>query len=414
MAAAVSERAPLGLSIGLVLAATLGALESLTVLSVMPLVAADLDGLDLYGWVFGGFFITSAIAIPITAQVIDRSGLTLAFAAGLALFGGGLLVAGFAPTMLILVGGRFLQGSGAGALSAVVYATVAIAYGPRERGRVLALLSTAWLVPAFVGPLLGSTIAVVAGWRWTFFGLAAFVPVAAALVVPAVSSHDRSRARPRVAAGSWIRALVPPRDIGRAAVLSMLGGSAIYGILTFAPLGMTEVRRQSTFDAGIVIGVCSVTWIATAWVHQRLVDRVDLRDSIRFGLLSTTVVSLPLVGVLLPAVPFAVILVAWALVGVGCGIAFQAVNLYVMGRAVPGTEGQATSSVQLANTIGAAVGTAALGGLLNVGRSAGLSMGDALLWVFLACWAVQAVATVLAWGTRSTRTRDTQAVTVGA
>jgi len=76
---------------------TVSALESLTVLSVMPLVAADLDGLALYGWVFAGFFLTSALAIPVAAQVIDRSGLRLPFAAGLTLFGAGLLIAGFAP-----------------------------------------------------------------------------------------------------------------------------------------------------------------------------------------------------------------------------------------------------------------------------------------------------------------------------
>src|SRR5439155_19990405 len=90
---------PLGLTLGLVLAVTLGALESLTVVSVMPLVARELDGLSLYGWVFAGYFITSAVAIPLTARSIDRSGLRLPFTVGLALFGGGLLVSGLAPTM---------------------------------------------------------------------------------------------------------------------------------------------------------------------------------------------------------------------------------------------------------------------------------------------------------------------------
>ena len=53
-----------------------------------------------------------------------------------------------------------------------------------------------------------------------------------------------------------------------------------------------------------------------------------------------------------------------------------------------------------------------MGGLLNVGRSVGLSLAEALFWVFFACWLVQVIATLLTWGTRSTRTRDTQAVTV--
>ncbi len=403
--------APRGLTIGLLLAVTLGALESLTVLSVMPLVAADLDGLGLYGWVFAGFFVTSALAIPFAARLVDRSGLRIPFAAGLALFGGGLLIAGFAPSMAVLVGGRIFQGLGAGTLNAVTYAAIAIAYSPRERGRVLALVSTAWLVPAFAGPLLGSAIAEIAGWRWTFFALAGFVPIAALLVLPAVAGHDRRRVPSGPTPGSWIRALVPPPAIGRAAILSMLGGSAIYGLLTFAPLGMTEVRLQGTFESGLGVGFCSVAWIAASWLHQRAAHRLDLRDSIRFGLLFITIASIVLVAVVLPQVPYVVVLLGWVLVGLGAGVAFQAINLFVMGRAAPGTEGRATSSVQLANTIGAAVGTSALGALLNGGRDGGLGMSDALLLVFGTCWLVLALSTVLAWGGASSR--DRQGVTAG-
>jgi predicted MFS family arabinose efflux permease len=401
-----------GLTIGLLMAVTLAALESLTVLSVMPLVAADLDGLSLYGWVFGAFFVSSALAIPIAARTIDRSGLRRPFAVGLGLFGGGLLIAGFAPAMLVLVGGRVLQGVGAGTLNAVTYAAIAIAYGPRERARILALVSTAWLVPAFVGPVLGSAIAAVAGWRWTFLGLAAFVPIVAVLVLPAVASHDRRRDPTPRLQESWAKTLIPAREIGRAAVVSMLGGSAIYGAITFAPLAMTAVRGQPTIDAGLAIGFCSAAWIAASWVHQRWMRRVDLRDAIRLGLGFITVTSLILVGVVLPEVPYAVIVIGWILVGLGCGVAFQAINLFVMGRASPGTEGRATSSVQLANTVGAAVGTTALGGLFNLGRDAGLAMASSLVLVLAVCWAVLALSTMLAWGTPPAR--DSQADTAGA
>ena len=394
------------------MAVTVAALESLTVLSVMPLVAADLDGLSLYGWVFAGFFVTSALAIPVAAQVIDRSGLRLPFAAGLTLFGAGLLVAGFAPSMAVLVGGRVLQGVGAGTLNAATYAAIAIAYSPRERARMLALLSTAWLVPAFVGPLLGSGIAQIAGWRWTFLGLAGFVPLAGLLVLPAVAQHDRRRVRVSRAGGPWLRSLVPPREIGRAAVISMLAGSAIYGAITFAPLGMTGVRGQTTIEAGIAIACCSVAWISASWLHQRVAHRVADRDAIRFGMAFTAIVSPALIAVVVPSAPYAAILAGWALLGLGAGVAFQAINLFVMGRAVRGTEGRATSSVQLANTIGAAVGTFALGGLFNAGRDAGLAMATSLLLVFGACWAVLLVATLLAWGTP--RTRDSQAGTGAA
>jgi MFS family permease len=403
---------PIGLTVGLLLAVTLGALESLTVVSVMPLVANDLDGLSLYGWVFAGFFLTSAIAIPITARVVDRSGrLRLPFGLGLLFFGGGLLIAGLAPSMEVLVAGRFLQGGGAGALTAVTYAAIAIAYPPRERPRMLALVSTAWLVPAFVGPLLGSVIAELAGWRWAFLALAAFVPISAALVLPSV--HDR-QVDPASAAGgqrSGWRALVPPREIARAAMVGALGGSAMWGLISFAPLGITEVRGESTVQAGLGVGFCSVSWVAAAWMQARL-GGVQLRDSIRFGLGATALVSVLLLGVVIPAVPFAVILLGWVLAGFGCGPAFQAVNLFVMAKALPGAEGQATSSVQLANTVGAAVGTSALGVLLNVGRDAGLGLPAALAVVMATCTVALAASALLAWGLPAVR--DRQGVTANA
>jgi MFS family permease len=131
---------------------TLSALESLTVLAVMPQVARELNGFDLYGWVFAGFFLASAIAIPVAARVVDAWGLGRPFAAGLGVFGFGLLLAGFAPSMLVLVVARVFQGLGSGALVAAMYASVAIVYPPRERARVLALFSSARLIPSFVGP----------------------------------------------------------------------------------------------------------------------------------------------------------------------------------------------------------------------------------------------------------------------
>jgi MFS family permease len=390
-------RPPTGLTIGLLLAVSVGALESLTVLSVMPQVARELNGLDLYGWVFAGFFVSSALAIPVAARVIDASGLRWPFAVGLALFGGGLLAAGFAPSMAVLVAARVLQGTGAGTLSAVTYASIAVAYAPRDRARILALFSSAWLVPSFIGPVLGGLIATVAGWRWTFLALAAVVPVVAVLVLPAVSGHDRRRrvADPASSGGPW---LLPPAPIRRAASISLLGNLALYGAFAFAPVAMTDLRGQSVLDAGIAIAILSVSWVAAAWAHQRVADRFQFRDSIRAGFLAMTVALAAACTLVAPEVPFGLILVAWVIVGIGAGVAFQAVNLFVFAQAQPGAEGRATSSVQLAITIGAAIGTSAMGSLLNLGRGAGLGLEGALAVVFATCVALMAIATVIAWG----------------
>ena len=98
------------LTVGLVLTITLVAFEALAVSTVMPIVGARARGLELYGWVFTAFFLGSLIGIVVVGGLIDRRGLALPFAVGLALFAIGLLVGGLAPSMQVLVGGALRPG----------------------------------------------------------------------------------------------------------------------------------------------------------------------------------------------------------------------------------------------------------------------------------------------------------------
>ena len=113
-----------GLTAGLVLTVTMVASEALAVVTVMPVVARDLGGLRLYGWVFSAFMLGSMVGIVAAGREADRRGPALPFVAGVVIFGGGLAVAGLAPTMPVLVAGRALQGLGAGAVPAVAYASI--------------------------------------------------------------------------------------------------------------------------------------------------------------------------------------------------------------------------------------------------------------------------------------------------
>ena len=82
-------------------------------ITVMPVVARDLHGLALYGWVFSSFELASLVGIVVAGH--DATGTARRpFVAGLVLFSAGLLVAGLAPAMWVLVVGRILQGLGGG------------------------------------------------------------------------------------------------------------------------------------------------------------------------------------------------------------------------------------------------------------------------------------------------------------
>jgi predicted MFS family arabinose efflux permease len=63
--------------------------------------------------------------------------------------------------------------------------------------------------------------------------------------------------------------------------------------------------------------------------------------------------------------------VGWAVGGFGIGLAYAPVSLIVLGEARPGQEGAASASMQLAETLGVALGAGLGGVLVAAGAAAG-------------------------------------------
>src|SRR5215475_11976689 len=182
------------LTTGLVLTITFIASEALAVVTIMPVVARDLRGLSLYGWVFSAFMLGNVIGIVAAGRQADRYGPARPFIGGLTLFCAGLAVAGAAPTMLVLVGGRALQGIGAGAVPAIAYVAIGRSLPENLRPRMMAVLSTAWVLPGMVGPAISAAVASFFGWRVVFLGLIPLVVLTGALALPGLFRLDKAPA----------------------------------------------------------------------------------------------------------------------------------------------------------------------------------------------------------------------------
>ena len=303
------------LTVGLILTITLVAFEALAVSTVMPIAANELGGLGLYGWVFSAFFLGSLIGIVVVGDLIDRRGLALPFAVGLGLFGTGLLIGGLAPAMPVLVGARFIQGLGAGTIQPIAYVAIARSLPDTLRPRMFATLSTAWIVPGLVGPVIAGTVGQVLGWRYVFLGLLPLIAVAGALTlgalrdVPAAPPREDPTKRGRlplaiaVAFGAALinlglttgipatlvgltgvglvivfvalRRLTPAgtlraRPILPAAVLlAAILTFAFFSVDAFVALALVEVRGISPAEAGLALTAATVTWTGGAWVQAR-------------------------------------------------------------------------------------------------------------------------------------------------
>ena len=432
-------RDPIGrgaLTTGLVLTVVAVAFEGLAVPTIMPTVARELGGLELYGWAFSAFMITNVVGIVAAGEHADRGGMRGSFMAGLVLFGLGLVAAACAPSMRLLVGARAVQGLGGGALSTVVYACVAQAYAPDERPRMLAVLSTAWVVPGLVGPGVSGLVTDWIGWRAVFLGLTPLLPVAGTLVLPAL--RHAPRAEPETPAASQVPAALV-LAVGMATVLTgierpslaqriavVLTGvlPSVVGLRRLLPAGTLVVRaglpaavvamgfvcfaffgaeavvpllvavrfHGSATMAGLALSGATLAWTTGAWVQARLAATSSRAALVAVG---SALIGLGIVGVTLAvreSASLVLVWTAWAVAGLGMGLAHATVSLAVLEEAPEGEAGAASAAMQITSAIGVALGTGATGTLVAMAAS----QAQGLVLGFVTTTAAAVVALALA------------------
>jgi MFS family permease len=414
------------LTVGLVLAVTFVAFEALAIATILPVVGRHLGDLRLYGWVFSAFLLASLIGIVVAGTLADRVPLWRPMLAGLALFSLGLVIGGTAPDMAVLVAGRAVQGLGAGVVPAVAYVAISRCYPEESRPRMFAVLSTAWVVPGLIGPAIAALVAAAVGWRWVFLGLIPLVIVAGILVVLALRhvpppaspgtaavpylavlglvagaagalASLSSGVVPVVAAGGIagsallavsLRQLTPPRHLSaRPGLTATIFSRALLTCCFFAgdayvPYAIVTVRHAPTTLAALALTAATLTWTAGSWVQARYIARYGPRRLVRPGECLVAIGLGVMCVVLLPSVPPALAIVAWAVAGAGMGIAYAPLSVTTLDRAAPGEEGRATSALQLCDVLGQAIGTGVAGAIVAA-AAAGMGHGTGVALAFL-------------------------------
>ncbi len=406
------------LSVGILLGVTLSAFEGLAIVTVAPEIATDLGGLSLYGWIFSGYLLASLFSTVIGGSGADRRGPAAVLLLALASFVAGSLVAGFAPSMPWLVAGRIVQGLGGGGLITALYAVVTLAYPDALRPRMLAYMSTAWVLPALVGPSAAGALAEFASWRWVFWGIVPLAALTALLTarafgrVPRPSGAEAPTARRwpgalalAAATGAmlaalgaaeaqsvWAAAAIPAaavavvflRRLVPAGTLTLARGlpaavaargllfAGFIGVEAFLALALVRVHGVAPTWVGAVIAVGAISWTSGSWLQDRL-ERGPWRRSLRVllgaGILCIGL-ALQLVAVLVPAGGLVVSVLGWSLAGAGMGSAHSAATALAFAAAPEGREGRVASALQLADQVAAAVATGLGGTLLALGRAA--------------------------------------------
>jgi MFS family permease len=299
---------------------------------------------------------------------------------------------------------------------------------------MIAVISSAWVLPGLVGPALAGWISEELSWRWTFIGLVPLLPLAALAVgspLARLSAPDtamgagsrkvngstaagsvRDAAQLAIGAGALLtaasfgdplprlaaavagvllvvpalRRLLPPGALtastprGAAVATLALVSVAFFGTEAFIPLAVASVRNAGTVAGGLALTAAAVTWAAGSWIQARLAPRRSRRAVTLAGLgLVAAGVAFVAAVPLTSLHPVAVAATAWAVAGLGMGLAYSTATLAIIESAETGEEGAASASVQLANTLGIALGTGVAGGVVALSARGALGMAPGIV-----------------------------------
>ncbi|GAA5062330.1 MFS family permease [Thermocatellispora tengchongensis] len=434
-------RAP---TLGILLVITLIAFEGMSVVAVMPAVSADLNAIDLYGWSISAFLMAGLFVNVVAGLWSDRRGHALPFLLGVLVFVAGMALAGAATSKGLFIAARAVQGFGGGAVIVATYVMIARVYPPVLRPRVFALLAGAWVVPALVGPGLAGVISDTAGWRWVFFGIVPLVVPAVLMLLPALRAggeQERTpaagpRSRPlamTLAAGATalgagavqygvdnlhtrplagvpalvaglamlafgVPRLLPPgavrlrRGLPTTVVMRGLLSGAFFGVNSYIPLLLHDVRGFSTGAAGIALTTGALGWSAGSFLQSRAnVDRARL---IRPGAYAVTAGILLTALAAVPGVSGWIAVPAWIVAGFGMGLGISSVNVTAMRQSPDEEQGANSAALQVMDTLGSSLTIGLGGALINlIGHDA---IGPAFVVITLLMTALGLVAALVA------------------
>ncbi|WP_312114232.1 MFS transporter [Brevibacillus reuszeri] len=410
------------LTIGIVLVVTATAFEGLAVTTIAPGLSRELQGANLYGWIFSAYLLAQLIGTVITGQLVDKKGPAQPFITMILLFAIGIVVAAIAPTMPILLIGRILQGFGAGALINCVYTIITLRYPDSLRPQILAVFSSAYILPGLFGPYIAGLIAEQLSWRYVFWLILPFVILSAILTTPSFkgmkaaggAGSSRNLFLPFFLAlgtgvflfglgeiptvygiflsiagllilGFPLYKLMPKGTLvaraGLPAIIASRGlfVAAYYGTQTYLVLGLTSVLGLSADKAGLAVASAAISWSVAANVQAKR-DAADLGAGRKKRV--ATGLSIMMIGVALSA-PLAFIpntlmsvtlaIISQIIMGFGIGLAHPTSGAIAFSLAKPGEEGKVSAEISVADTFTPAIGIGLGGAIITVMTTLGFS-----------------------------------------
>ena len=409
------------ITIGILLAMGLVAFDTLSVITMLPAITAELGDVELISWIMTAFLLMSTITILVAGPAVDRWGLRATFRVSLVVLIVSSIAAAAAPTMALLVLARAGQGIGGGAALTVSVAAIGIAIPPELRPRSYATNAGVWGVASLAAPGVAAAFISVASYRWVFLvnvplGLVAYwsslhhlpsrlprtdrdepldvrgvvlIGIFTAVVLVGLSDFSRWTVVAvavgiLLAGGYWWHAgraanpvlrreHVVSLPIGALNLIGFGAFAAILSVIAYVPLFVEGSLGLTAGHSGVAVAFTALGWVLGSGGASRVQGRMSGYSVITGGL------ALILVALLFGLVlydensPLILVLVGMLVIGLGGGAFSNAQLTTVQSLTSEDEMGRISSSSQYLRSLGNTYGTAAAGALIlyEVGRRVG-------------------------------------------
>ena len=409
----------------------MAAVDQTLLASATPRIAADLGGLSDTSWIAVGYLLAATIAAPLYGRMGDRYGRRNVLLIALAVFTTGSLACGLASSMFGLIAARVLQGLGGGGLMVLSQALIGELVSPSERPRYQGYFAMVFTTSSVGGPVVGGLVVNHGDWRWLFLanlplallaawrvsrlprparsahrdapydpaGVVLFALCASGALLwlslaghrfPVVSPVSAALAGTAVVAGVLLarqqhRHPFPflPLDVVRIPgvgwiCLSVIGfAGTMFALVFLLPIYLQVAQKASAAGAGVQLLPLTVGMVVGSTLNARFSARTQRSGVLPpYGLGMASVALLALA--LLPPSTLSIGIAA-AMCGMGFGTVMPSAQIATQMLAGRERLGSASALLALTRSTGAAVGTAAFGGLafalLNVQAGSGEGAG---------------------------------------
>jgi EmrB/QacA subfamily drug resistance transporter len=237
-------------------------LEGSVVNVALPAIDAEF-GLGMAGlqWVLNGYLLTLSALMLLGGALGDRYSRSRVFALGSLGFAAASIGCALAPSLLVLVVLRLIQGIAGALLVPNSLAMIETAFPQAERGEAIGQWAAWSAFSTALGPLLGGWLVDAVSWRWVFAAIVPFSVAAAWIVRGQIEASARS-AEPVDALGAGL------------ATLGLAG--AVWGLIRGPDLGFGHPAVLGSGCGGLIL-------LAGFILIERRVERAGHRPLLPLG-----------------------------------------------------------------------------------------------------------------------------------